>query len=705
MAPDAIFLGFFIFLLSKSQMTETARAMKSLSHCQTKCGEMEIPYPFGMKKGCYLDKTFEVMCNDSTGSATLASLGWEVKDISVSNSTLRRKDFNVETFKAKSDEWLTLSLDLVPAGNQYWISHNKNTFVVKGCDFLAYLYDSEVTLGVCASTCNHNPKKGVPLLPSTCQGLNCCQMDLLNDIRNCSLDVLRLSNSTDDHCGFFTFIDTDYLSSHLNFSVCKKRYTVPVVYEWAVGNTSCDRRNVCKQNSECYNYTTHTGYKCKCRKGYEGNPYHPEGCQDINECKRKYNPCSNNNRCVNTEGRYYCLPNRRHKLELAIPLGIGLALGLLLLVATGIWIWHKVKMIKNREMKQRFFKRNGGLLLQQQVTSSRASVSHELTLFKIEELEKATDKFSGSRILGKGGAGTIYKGMLSDGRIVAVKKANITNDSEIGQFVNEVCILSQISHRHIIKLFGCCLEAEVPLLVYEHISNSTLSHHIHNEQSISALSWENRLRIAAEVAGALAYLHSYASTAIFHRDIKSSNILLDENYRAVIADFGLSRSVSIDRTHLTTLVGGTFGYLDPEYFQSGQLNDKSDVYAYGVVLAEILTGQKAVSSAKDDIGLAIRFRSALKHDRLYEILDKVVAEEGQKHETLAVAKLAKRCLKINARKRPSMKEVAAELDRLRKMKELQKHQESFCHEHCSKSEKFYSSGIESEAGDDQTLSE
>ncbi|KAH6763677.1 hypothetical protein C2S51_014926, partial [Perilla frutescens var. frutescens] len=158
---------------------------------------------------------------------------------------------------------------------------------------------------------------------------------------------------------------------------------------------------------------------------------------DINECKRKYNPCSNNNRCVNTQGRYYCLPNRRHMLELAIPLGIGLALGLLLLVATGIWIWHKVKMIKNREMKQRFFKRNGGLLLQQQVTSSRASVSHELTLFKIEELEKATDKFSGSRILGKGGAGTIYKGMLSDGRIVAVKKANITNDSEIGQFVNE----------------------------------------------------------------------------------------------------------------------------------------------------------------------------------------------------------------------------------------------------------------------------
>lgn len=385
--------------------------------------------------------------------------------------------------------------------------------------------------------------------------------------------------------------------------------------------------------------------------------------------------------------------------------GIGLAVGLLVLMATGLWTWQKIKMIDHRKMKQRFFKRNGGLLLQQQVFSRRESLLHELTLYKIEELEKATDKFSGSRILGNGGAGTVYKGMLSDGRIVAVKKANISNESQIGQFVNEVYILSQISHRHIVKLFGCCLETEVPLLVYEYVSNGTLSHHIHDEPDIDRLSWENRLRIAAEVGGALAYLHSYASTAIFHRDIKSSNILVNENYKAVISDFGISRSVSLDRTHLTTCVGGTFGYLDPEYFQSGQLNDKSDVYAFGVVLAEILTGQKPVSSAKDDLGLAIRFRSAVKQDRLLEILDKLVAEEGQKMEILAVAQLAKRCLKLNARKRPSMKEVAAQLEQLRKTKELRKHQESFRDEHCSKREKLYSSGNESETWDGKSLSE
>ncbi|KAL0326552.1 UNVERIFIED_CONTAM: Wall-associated receptor kinase-like 5 [Sesamum angustifolium] len=199
-------------------------------------------------------------------------------------------------------------------------------------------------------------------------------------------------------------------------------------------------------------------------------------------------------------------------------------------------------------------------------------------------------------------------------------------------------------HRHIVKLLGCCLETEVPLLVYEYISNGTLSHHLHDEPNSSSFSWENRLRIAAEVSGALAYMHSYASTAIFHRDVKSSNILLDENYKAVVSDFGLSRSVPIDKTHLTTLVGGTFGYLDPGYFSSGKLNDKSDVYAFGVVLAEILTGQKAVS-IEDDQGLAFRFRSAIKDDSLFHNLDKVLVSEGKEDEILAVAKLAKRCLK------------------------------------------------------------
>ncbi|PIN12641.1 Serine/threonine protein kinase [Handroanthus impetiginosus] len=398
----------------------------------------------------------------------------------------------------------------------------------------------------------------------------------------------------------------------------------------------------------------------------------------FDECANpKYNNCSKGSSCVNTQGSYHCSPNHGRFFALLVPLGTGIPVGLLILIAIGYWDWRKLNKIKERKIKQNFFKRNGGLLLQQQISSCAARLLLELTLFKIEELEKATDKFSENRILGKGGLGTVYKGMLSDGRIVAVKKANIINVRQVAQFINEVFILSQKNHRNIVKLFGCCLETEVPLLVYEYISNGTLSNHLHDEPNIYKISWENRLRIGAEIAGALAYLHSCATTAIFHRDIKSSNILLDENYKAVISDFGLSRSVSVDKTHLTTVVGGTFGYLDPEYFQSGQLNDKSDVYAFGVLLAEILTGQKAISSTRDDMGLAIRFRLAVKEQSLFEILEEIVACEGKEEEIFAVAKSAKRCLKINARKRPSMKEVATELDQLRKTREIPGHQESF----------------------------
>ncbi|KAL0290315.1 UNVERIFIED_CONTAM: Wall-associated receptor kinase-like 8 [Sesamum calycinum] len=372
----------------------------------------------------------------------------------------------------------------------------------------------------------------------------------------------------ENQCGVFTFVEKDFLSvNKMKISTCNESYVVPMIHEWAVGNRSCNKakervdEHACGQNTECIDYVQLKGYRCQCIKGYRGNPYDPQGCQDIDECANaKDNNCPENAHCVNTEGSYFCLPDHRRMFALLIPLASCTnrywAIGLLILVAIGIWTWQKLQKLKEKKRKEKCFKRNGGLLLQQQISSTRGSVLLELTLFKIEELEKATDKFSESRVLGKGGHGTVYKGMLSDGRIVAVKKANIIDDgAQVGQFINE---------------------------------------------------------------------------PLFHRDIKSSNILLDESYRAVISDFGLSRSVSIDKTHLTTLVGGTFGYLDPGYFRSGKLNDKSDVYAFGVVLAEILTGGK--------------------------------------EEIHAIAKLAKRCLKINAKKRPGMKEVAAELEQVRKTK-------------------------------------
>lgn len=221
------------------------------------------------------------------------------------------------------------------------------------------------------------------------------------------------------------------------------------------------------------------------------------------------------------------------------------------------------------------------------------------------------------------------------------------------------------------KLLGCCLETEVPLLVYEFITNGTLFEHIHNKSKASSLTFEIRLRIAAETAGVLSYLHSSASIPIIDRDVKSTNILLDDSYTAKVSDFGASRLVPLDQAGISTIVQGTLGYLDPEYMQTSQLTEKSDVYSFGVVLVELLTGKKAVSFERleEDRNLAIYFISALKEDRLVQILEKCVVNEAKIEMVKEIGSLARRCLRVKGEERPTMKEVAMELEGLRMMVE------------------------------------
>nr|KJB33571.1 hypothetical protein B456_006G018600 [Gossypium raimondii] len=328
---------------------------------------------------------------------------------------------------------------------------------------------------------------------------------------------------------------------------------------------------------------------------------------------------------------------------------------LFLLLAT----WSVYKVLKRKQkimLNQKCFKRNEGLLLQQHLSSNESNVE-KIKLFTSKEMKKATDSYNENQILGQGGQGTVYKGMLIDGSIVAIKKSKMVegkkfDEKKVEQFINEVIILSQINHRNVVKLLGCCSEAEVPLLVYEFIPNEL------------PLTWEIRLRIAIEIANALFYLHSAASAPIYHRDIKSSNILLDDKYRAKVSDFGTSRSVALEQIHLTTRVQGTFGYMDPEYFRTNQFTEKSNIYSFGVVLIELLTGQKPISANQSEQvrSLVSYFLHSMQENSLFSILNPMVVKDGPEQEIMVVALLAKRCLNLNGKKRPTMKQVVMELE-------------------------------------------
>ena len=350
----------------------------------------------------------------------------------------------------------------------------------------------------------------------------------------------------------------------------------------------------------------------------------------------------------------------------------GTAIGLLALLITTFLVCWQMKKKELINLREKFFEQNGGLMLRQQL-SNQLSMSQEESqstkIFTEDELKRATNNFQESRIIGKGGYGIVYKGILPNNRVVAIKRSKLGVQTESEQFINEVMVLLQISHRNVVRLLGCCLETEMPLLVYDFISNGTLFEHIHEKCNESPLSWDLRVKIAAETAGVLAYLHSECSTPIIHRDVKTTNILLDENFTAKVSDFGASRLIPLNKSQLTTLVQGTLGYLDPEYFQTGQLTEKSDVYSFGVVLAELLTGEKAVSfdRLENDRNIAMLFICSMKEDLLLHILDKNIVKEGKIEEIKEVAILATMCLRVKGQERPTMKEVAMELEGLRIM--------------------------------------
>lgn len=333
--------------------------------------------------------------------------------------------------------------------------------------------------------------------------------------------------------------------------------------------------------------------------------------------------------------------------------GLGVAV---IAVAIAVFVYRRHKRIKDAQ--DRLAREREDILSSGGVKNAK--------LFTGKEIRKATNNFSRDRLLGAGGYGEVYKGVLDDGTDVAVKCAKLGNTKGTDQVLNEVRILCQVNHKCLLRILGCCVELEQPLLVYEYVPNGTLSDHLQGPNR-KLLTWDCRLSVAHATAEGLAYLHFSAVPPIYHRDVKSSNILLDERLNAKVSDFGLSRLAHADLSHVSTCAQGTLGYLDPEYYRNYQLTDKSDVYSFGVVLLELLTSQKAIDfdRAQDDVNLAVYVQRLVEEERIMDAVDPALKEGASslQLETMkALGFLAVSCLEERRQNRPSMKEVAEEIE-------------------------------------------
>ncbi|KAK2453236.1 putative wall-associated receptor kinase [Trifolium repens] len=654
----------------------------SLPGCKSTCGNVTVPYPFGIPNSstpnqgtCFLEEKFKVTCENDT-KLKLGNL--QVYNISILEGQVE-VSFYISSY---CDNGTSNKPTLDTAS--FRISSTENKFVTVGCDSYGYLnsiFNEKTYSTGCLTRCYGN-RDGIE--NGTCSGIGCCQVDIPRMMRNIRVQVSEFPNSTENTGCSTSFIVKNgfynFSLSHLDNFPSKE---LPLILDWSIGSENCTVSNACQNNSECIDLEIDSGgYRCKCKDHYTGNPYHPDGCTDIDECKTN-NTCITKENCHNLEGSYQCIcPDRQpenatfaggckdhRQLDLVTKILIGTSVVLIVLfvaISSLYLTYQKRKLIK---LKQKFFQQNGGSILLQQLSTGEDS-SQSAHIFTEEELKKATKNYDESLIIGRGGFGTVFKGILPDNKIVAVKKSKIIDASQIEQFINEVVVLSQINHRNVVKLLGCCLETEVPSLVYEFVSHGTLFDFIQStKDSANNPTWKTRLRIAAETAGALSYLHSSASIPIIHRDVKSTNILLDENYTAKVSDFGASRLVPLDQTEIATMVQGTLGYLDPEYMQTHQLTEKSDVYSFGVVLAELLTGDKPLTfnRPEESISLSMHFLSCLKQDKIFEAIQVGILSDDNKKDIKEVAILAARCLRLRGDERPSMKEVAMELEGLRLM--------------------------------------
>ncbi|KAH1065191.1 hypothetical protein J1N35_030178, partial [Gossypium stocksii] len=427
-------------------VTATSVAGHAKPGCQSKCGNLSIPYPFGTGNGCNISSNFFITCNTNFNppKAFLTTGDLVVLYISLDGYLRIQTAAGYDCYNSSGrSSYHIRGIRLV----KFPLSHTKNNFIAIGCDTYAYVQGSlghTYSTG-CLTFC-YNTTDGIN---GSCSGICCWQTVIPKGVRGYSV---RLSSSYNlsylldfNPCSYGFVVEDGAYSfsvSHLADNSFSNK-TFPIILDWTIGNQTCKEAKMhplnyaCKENSACIDAENGPGYLCKCVDGFQGNPYLLYGCQENNHMILMF---------LITQLIIIC------KCIVSLITGIGVSLLSSLLFSS--WVYLGLKQRKLTKLKQQNFQQNGGILLREQL-SKREECGETTKIFTAEELKNATNNYHDSRIVGRGGQGTVYKGILSDGRSVAIKKSIIGDQSQVQQFINEVIVLSQINHRNVVKFLGC----------------------------------------------------------------------------------------------------------------------------------------------------------------------------------------------------------------------------------------------------------
>lgn len=577
------------------------------SNCNQSCGDKRVPYPFGFSAGCQI----HLNCSSNGDQQQIA--GFPIINI--------------------NDDQIKISIQATcnrPLGHLYhlygpnYAPTSRNAILLQNC--------SVPVACMIPSTPVYTHFETISCSPNSSNITSCYSQNEVSDF-------LDYKNVTRTNCKSFL---SSISAESFNESGVLEIEVVELGW-WLQGRCS---DQFCSENTVCVDIVSpfdgQPGNRCKCKKGFIGDGYRAGA-----GCRKASSDCNPSR---------YISGKCGGTTWIAVLVG-GIAGGASLMICAVL-----VCCFVQRQSNSRA--RDSG----KRLIYEASDIS--IPIYTYKEIEKATNSFSDKQRLGTGAFGTVYAGKLHNNSWVAIKRIKNRDTDCIEQVINEIKLISSVSHPNLVRLLGCSIENGEQILVYEFMPNGTLCQHLQRERG-HGLPWPVRLTIAAETALAIAHLHSDIDPPIYHRDIKSSNILLDYNFRSKVADFGLSRLGKTEISHISTAPQGTPGYLDPQYHQNFQLSDKSDVYSFGVVLIEIITALKVVDFSRppNEVNLAGVATDRISKGRLDEIIDPFLETNGDDSWTLSsinkVAELAFRCLSFHRDMRPTMMEVAVELEQIR----------------------------------------